>query len=139
MSFTPISLPIFEIDLFQGVVSTTNTTYTRIAGRDIPVDWPATIDGLTRVVSFFANIETSAAAAQANIRLYNVSDAEIVSGTVLESTSTSTVLVGGVVTVGASPNNLKLGDNYEIQIARSGGAGGDQAICTSARLSISYE
>lgn len=95
---------------------------------------------MDRMIKFEAVIETSAVAAQAEIRLYNVDDGEEVTGTLQTTTSTTpTRKISAELTVGAAAGNVKNAiRTYEVQIQRNGGLVSDFVSCKLAQLKVHY-
>ena len=74
------------------------------------------------------------------IRLFNVTDGEVVTSTLL--TSTSSVVerkVSVALTVGGAAGNIKNGLRiYEVQLRRTGGGGADNVYCKAAQVNVSH-
>jgi hypothetical protein len=125
-----------------GVFSTPNAGFTRVGNRLIDLAfWPATIGALTRQIYFKADIEVSSGATTGNVRLQNVTDNETVTGTAVNTTSTSnTELSVGPLPVGVAVGDLKTGTpkSYQVQVSLTGGGGGDTVSITNARLCVRY-
>lgn len=120
-----------------GVFSAGTSTPTRTGAKFVDLtEFPASVGTFNRTVTFFADIETTVGTA--NVRLYNVTDGEVVTGTQLTTTNTTNTEVSVVVTVGSSAGNLKTGKSYEVDVWITGGGVSDRATCTNARLRFSY-
>lgn len=129
-----------EMIFTAGVFSTGISTPTRVGGRYIDlapyIGTTGIVGTFASTVKFYANIETTAGTA--NVRLYNVTDGEVVTGSLLTTTNTTNTEVNGTLTVGSSVGNLKTQKVYEVDIFITGGGGTDRATCTNARLLFSY-
>ena len=129
----------FDIQIFSGEGATVQPSPVRFGSRFLDLTpFPALHpSGLTRVVEFVANIETTAGLA--NVRLRNRDDAETVTGTAMNTASLTNIeRRSGPLTVGAGVGDLKDDKMYEVELYISGGAPTDAAACTNARLEISY-
>lgn len=125
-----------ELTLVAGYASVAGTTFSRVAERFIDLTpFPATIGALNRTVKFIACIER-VTVGSAEIRLWNRTESEAVTGTTLSSSSETSVQVSATLTVGASAGNLKDDFSYEVQLRSTDGGG--TGICTNARLEITY-
>ena len=129
----------FDIQIFSGEGSTTQASPVRFGARFLDLTpFPAIhSSGLTRVIEFVANIETTAGLA--HVRLRNRDDVETIIGTDLSTASlTSLEVRSGPLTVGTGVGDLKDDKMYEVEVHISGGGGTDSAACTNARLEVSY-
>ncbi len=127
----------FDIQIFSGDEATPSASPVRFGSRFLDLTpFPALHpSGLTRVIEFVANIETTAGTAE--IRLRNRDDTETVTGTAMSTTSLTNIEKrSGSLTVGTGAGDLKDDRMYEVEVYISGGPGA--ASCTNARLEVSY-
>jgi hypothetical protein len=123
-------LAIVKVEKFYGVagLQTTNQTVaTRIGAMRVdPTKYPANAQ-----VTFQVMLDTTGP--QATIQLYNLTDSGIVAGSVLTTTSTTTVtLTSGALTI---PNAVK---DYEVQLFMAAGISSDHVDCTRADLRLTW-
>ena len=136
------ALSAVELSFVSGQSSTGLSTFQRVGGRSIDISkWPTTLNGLTRTVSFFADLQKTITATSAEIQLFDVTNNVLVTSTNLASTSLSLVTVSALnLTVGSSAGNIRSDVNaqYEVQLKMNGGNQNDQVYCLNARLLITY-
>jgi len=131
-----------ELSFVSGNYSTTLSTFQRVGGRSIDMSsWPSLLNGLTRIVSFNADIQKTSGATSAEVQLFDVTNGVSVTNTDLTSTSlTLTTVSANNLTVGISSGNIRnnTATQYETQLKMNGGGASDAAFLTNARLLISY-
>ncbi len=131
-----------ELAFNAGVANSTSATYARIGARKIDMTpYPATIGTLTRIVKLVAALDRGAGATSAQVKLYNITAGEDVTGASLTSTSLSNFEQSVTLTVGTSAGNVRSDSaaQYEVYLKMNGGTPGtDIATCTNARIVISY-
>lgn len=131
-----------ELSLLSGPASTGLSFFQRVGGRSINISsWPATLNGLARTISFFADIQKTITATSVEIQLFDVTNNVLVTSTNLTSTSLSLVTVSAInLTVGSSAGNIRsdVNSQYEVQLKMNGGNQNDQVYCLNARLLITY-
>ncbi len=131
-----------EISLVSNVTTTTSAIFERVGGRSLDVsNWPATLNGLTRRIDFIADIQKTSGATSADIQLYDVTNAVLVTGTSLTSTSDSLETVSVTnLTAGSSAGNIRTDTaaQYEVQLKMTGGGGSDAVFLTNARMFVTY-
>lgn len=82
-----------------------------------------------------AVMETTNALVSADFQIYNrTAGAAVVASALSTSNLTPTLLSATGLQVGVDFTNTK--DVYEVQIKRTGGGGGDNAICSYAQLTL---
>jgi hypothetical protein len=136
------SVPIpVELSWMSGATTnTTGITPLMVGRRNLNLSlFPPTITVSSivynRTIRFYADI--SGASGNASVQLNDKTASEIVAGSYLTTSSTtSTELNSGPLTVGMAANNLKDGYNYEVDIFNSAA---NNTIITNARLVITYE
>ena len=122
--------------------------YTGVAGpRTTNLSGPLSIGSITidpskfpnRTFKFEAVVSTEDALAVATIRLYNLTDGELVTGASLTSSSlTLEHVISASLTVGTSAGNLKNSlKTYEVQLFRAGGTSEHFVDAHLAQISIS--
>jgi len=131
-----------ELSFISGQASTGLSFFQRIGGRSINISsWPSTLNGRTRTVSFFADIQKTITATSVEIRLFDITNNILITDTNLTSTSLSLVTVSVInLTVGNAAGNIRSDTNaqYEVQLKMNGGGLNDQVYCLNARLLITY-
>lgn len=139
-SITP---PPVEIVFTSGSNVTNSATPVRIGGRDLNMgNYPVPLGG-SLALSFIALLEVSTtSSATAQIQLWDTTDNVLI-------TSGTTTLSNGLVVfttpliTGVTPGTIRtdIAPVYEVRLAlsASGNYQTDYAICTSARISISYQ
>lgn len=91
-----------------------------------------------RTFFFEAMLSTTSGSALASIRLYNLDDGEVLTGSLLTSSSLAGARVASsTFTVGATAGQLKPSfKKYDVQLFRNGGAPTDFVSCRLAQISI---
>jgi len=114
-------------DALNGVGSNATATFARIGNVRIdPSQYPSNAQ-----IRFQAIIETTTNTVEC--QLYNVTDGGLVASSTLSSTSTTADFQEAVITL---PSSAKL---YEVQLRITPvGGGGDQAVCTNARVLLEW-
>lgn len=139
-----IFVPPSEVALVAGEHSTSESSFTRVCLRKIDLSSYPAVAGLTRTVTLIVALESSVAGVTAQVRLRDVTDDVDVTGSALDNSAAADVTlpheVAIALPVGTASGELRddVAHFYEVQIARSGGAITDRAICGSARLLVSY-
>lgn len=135
----------FVVPGFGGVVTTQVAAAGGIAIGTIAFDPSAYFAGNSqteRKIAFQAILEVTTGVT-AEIKLYNLDTAQVVTGSTLTSSVTSpTRVISSSFTIGASPLVPNTLQTYEIQLRISNPAvpgGGDFAICKGAHLLVSYD
>ncbi len=86
------------------------------------------------VFKFVADLSVTSGNNYAQAQLYNVTDSEYVTGTLLSTNNLlNTELTSSALTVGGSPGNLKTGKVYEVHLSLES-ASVDRAIMMNARI-----
>jgi hypothetical protein len=135
-----------EIIFNTGMSGTSSSFFTSVGGRSLDLSlFPSTLGTLTRTVTFIATLTQTSGATSAKVQLYNIEDASVITGSLLNNSAapfpTLPFDVSAVLPVGTSPGDLRsdVADQYQVQIAMVGGTPpSDQAIITNARLVITY-
>jgi hypothetical protein len=140
-----------EIPLFSGIASTKllnggtskQGVFFRMGGRKVDLSaFPVTIGTLTRSVTFVADLDMTAGATTAEVKLVDTTDAVDVTGADLTSNSvTNAEVTSAALTVGSSAGDLRSDavKQYQVYLKMNGGTDGtDDAYCTNARLVITY-
>lgn len=135
-------LALAELSFVSGVVPISSATWTRIGARQVNLaSFPARLNGLTRTARLRVDMEKTAGATSADLRLFDVTNNVQVGGTVQSTSNVNEDLVE-VLTVGSAAGNLRsdVAAQYEVQLRMTGGIlGNDAATCTNARILITYE
>ena len=131
-----------ELSFVSGQNFTGLSTFQRIGSRSIDISkWPATLNGLTRSVSFLADIQKTITATSAEIQLFDITNNAVITGTNLTSTSLALITVSAInLTVGSLAGNIRsdVNSQYEVQLKMNGGNQNDQVYCSNVRLLITY-
>jgi len=131
-----------ELSFVSWQSSTGLSTFQRVGGRSIDISkWPATLNGLARTISFFADVQKTITATSVEVQLFDVTNNTLVTSTNLTSTSLSLATISALnLTVGASAGNIRSDTSaqYEVQLKMNGGNQNDQVYCINARLLITY-
>lgn len=133
-----------DLHLFTGDFKTQQPTSQpeRMGGRELDLSlFPPSIGDKTRVVKVLASLQASAGTA--TFSLFDAINGVVVTGTTLtRSSPTYAQVASAALTVGTASGNIRSdasgGGFYEARLALTGGAGDDVAVCTNARLRISY-
>jgi len=111
-----------------GVQSNSTDTFARIGTLQVdPSGFPA-----SQEITWEATFDTTDGGNAAEVRLYNVTDVGVVSGSTFSTTSTTADTQSAVVTL---PGSLK---DYEIQLRLTTTDLAQRATCTRARLTIRW-
>ena len=143
-SFSGLSpVTTYEIALVSGVAASGQSVFQRVGARKIDIGpYPATMGSLNRVVKFVADLDKTAGATSAEVRLFDVTHSVAVASADLTSTQTTNdEQVSASLAVGAISGNIRndAPASYEIQLKMNGGAAGvDRVFLTNARLLITY-
>lgn len=131
-----------ELQFISNTTATSLSTFQRVGARSIDMSlWPLYKNGLTRNISFQADVQKTITATSVEIQLYDITNNVLITGTNLVSTSNAaTLLSANSLPVGASAGNIRtdVGAQYEVQLRMNGGSDNDLAYCLNARLLISY-
>ncbi len=104
--------------------------------------FPATIGTLIRQIEFIVDIQKTTGATSVEVELFDVTNAVQITSTdlVYSATNDLTEVSSGILTVGASPGDLRndAPTMYEVHFKMNGGGGTDQVFMTNARLLVSY-
>jgi hypothetical protein len=132
------------INFVAGPFTTNATAPVRIGGRDVDMSFfPATVANKTRIVRFVAVIESSVNTATCAIKLQDATNNVTITGTAGTTTTSSGLVIfdSGPLTVGTSNGNIRtdMVPIYEVQLSMPvGNIITDRAICTNARLEVTY-
>jgi len=131
-----------EIPLLVNERGTDSATFVRLGARSLDMTrYPATIGSLVRTVKFIADLDMTAGATSAEVKLYNLTNAEDITGTSLtHNTVVNTEKTSAALTVGVAAGNIRSGAaQYVAYLKMNGGVVAvDQAFCTNARIEIAY-
>jgi len=130
-----IAAPVIPFMLVSN--EATDATSGTLALGQIEFD-PSEYAGAT-LFEFLATLSVSGGTLTGTVGFYNVTDAELVTGTALTTTSTTPVRIGsGALTVGAAAGNLKsTAKVYEVRLSVTGTLPTDIVTLGSAYLKIS--
>jgi hypothetical protein len=136
------AISAIEISFVSTNTSTSSSSFQRMGGRSLDMSkWAATVSGLNRTVSFYADIQKTSGATSAAVQLYDITNNILITNTNLTTTSNSLTTVSTInLTVGSSAGNIRNDSaaQYEVQLKMNGGSGSDAVYLTNARLLISY-
>ena len=131
-----------EFTLAAGLQVVPDTVFSRIGGRKLDLSRFPILAGHARHVRFLCCVDKTAGATSGTIQLYDVTNGVVVTDTNLVTTSLSNEeLDSGDLAVGGAAGNIRTDvvSMYEVQMKRTGGAGGVDAVyCTDARLVVYY-
>jgi len=132
-----------EVSFSSGTFSVGVNTYLRVGSRKVDMSaFPPTVNGLSRTVKFVADIDMTAGATSAEVRLFDATNVVAVTGTTMTSSSLSNdEKTSAALTVGSSAGDVRndVAASYEVQLRMNGGVPGtDQVFATNARLVIAY-
>lgn len=135
------SLAAVEIPFVVGEQICEKHAFERVGARTIDMSRFPQVTGLTRTVKFIVDMAKSGLATNAEIKLFNVTDNEDVTGTDLTETSSSTNEQSATLTVGAAAGDLR-DDHpamYAVYLKMNGGTEDtDLVSCSNARVEVSY-
>ncbi len=115
---------------------------TRVGARKIDMSlYPASYpDGRNRTLTFKASLEVTNAITDGYVRLKDVTNNSVITGTLLQTNSLTSSELEVVINSGTTDGYLRTDaiSMYEVQIYVTGGGGSDQVICRNARIEVSY-
>jgi hypothetical protein len=142
--FTPgLALVQYEVAFTSGLQVCTQNAFQRVGARPLDMSrYPATLFGLSRTVEFVVTIDKDLLPASVQVKLFNLTDLEDVTGTNLTHVNTTAVeYTSGALTVGSAVGDIR--DNhvamYQAYLQMNGGTpGADQVYCNDAKIRITY-
>ena len=134
-------LPV-DITFLGGDGYSNSSSPFRVGSRAVDMSfYPATtLDGRSRTMKFTVDLETTNPAAVANVQLKDITNNVIITGSVLTTSSQSSVELSANISSGNFAGAMRTDMNamYEVQIFITGGTVTDQVICRNARIAITY-
>jgi len=139
------AVPLYsEIPLFHADVATTSATPVRLSSRAAYLDqFPATANGLNRVVRLRATLQSSSPATTASLQLADITlspPVNVTNAALSVASASPSALQSSAIPVGNTSGELWItpAHLYELTLAQIGTSPGT-AVCSGAWLSISYE
>jgi hypothetical protein len=136
----PANIPVY-IQLFSGDKSSPESSPVRFGAANLELSpFPLqNSSGLTRRIRFIANLEVTNPLAVGTVRLRNVDENEIVTGSELTTSNPiNTEKQSVALTVGTNVGDLKNNRTYEVAGFITGGNPEDAITVTNAKLEIFY-
>lgn len=133
----PVDIVFLSGDGYNGISSPFRIGARAIDMTQYPV---AYVDNRVRTMKFKADLEVTNGAATGFVQIKDVTHNAIITGSLLSTSSTSSVELSGLIDSGTSDGYMRNDavSMYEVQIYITGGNASDQVICRNARIEITY-